>query len=117
VTAALIRLFLHEGYQILVAHSPAEAFELLASHRVGVILADQRMPEMSGIEFLSRAKRLYPEVVRIILSGHADLELIAEAFNQGAIYKYITKPWNDGEMLNSVKEAFLEHEGRRSRKF
>ncbi|MBU1691972.1 MAG: EAL domain-containing protein, partial [Gammaproteobacteria bacterium] len=112
VTAALTRQFRHEGYRILVAHSPAEAFELLASHRVGVILSDQGMPEMSGIEFLGRVKRLYPDVVRIVLSGHTDLKLIAEAFNQGAIYRYITKPWNDREMLDSVKEAFLEHEGR-----
>ncbi|BAN36087.1 hypothetical protein SCD_n02279 [Sulfuricella denitrificans skB26] len=112
VTAALTRQFSHEGYRILVAHSPTEAFELLASHRVGVILSDQGMPEMSGIEFLGRVKRLYPDVVRIVLSGHTDLELIAEAFNQGSIYKYITKPWNDREMLDSVKAAFLEHEGR-----
>ncbi|MDP3482721.1 MAG: response regulator, partial [Sulfuricella sp.] len=116
VTTALTRLFLHEGYQILVAHSPAEAFELLASHRVGVILSDQAMPEMSGIEFLSRIKRLYPEVMRMVLSGYTDLKLVAEAFNRGTIYKYITKPWDDGEMLSSVKEAFLEHEGRCSRK-
>jgi len=115
VTAALTRLFRSEGYQILAAHSPTEAFELLASHRVGVILSDQGMPEMSGIEFLSRAKRLYPDAVRIILSGHTDLKLIAEAFNRGAIYKYITKPWNDGEMLSIAKEAFLEHEDRCSR--
>ncbi|GAO37392.1 hypothetical protein SCT_2813 [Sulfuricella sp. T08] len=116
VTAALTRQFRHEGYRILVAHSPTEAFEQLASHRVGVILSDQGMSEMSGIEFLSRVKRLYPEVMRIVLSGYTDLKLIAEAFNQGAIYKYITKPWDDREMLNSVKEAFLEHEGLCSRK-
>ncbi len=112
ITAALTRLFRREGYQILVAHSPAEAFELLASHNVGVILSDQGMPEMSGIEFLSRVKRLYPDVVRIILSGYTDLKLIAEAFNQGAIYKYITKPWDDGEVLGIVREAFLALEMR-----
>ena len=115
ITAALTRLFRRVGYQILVAYSPAEAFELLATHQVGVILSDQGMPEMSGIEFLSRAKRLYPEVVRIILSGYTDLKLVAEAFNQGAIYKYITKPWDDREVLGIVREAFLEHEMRNSR--
>lgn len=116
ITAALTRLFRHEGYRVLVAHGPAEAFELLASHQVGVVLSDQSMPEMSGIEFLSRVKRMHPEVGRIILSGHADLKLIVEAFNQGAIYKYITKPWNDGEVLGAVREAFLEQEMRYSRK-
>jgi diguanylate cyclase (GGDEF)-like protein/PAS domain S-box-containing protein len=115
VTAALTRLFRHEGYQILVAHSPNEAFELLASHQVGVILSDQGMPEMSGIEFLSSVKRLYPEVMRIVLSGYTDLKLVADAFNQGAIYKYITKPWDDREVLGAVREAFLEQETRYSR--
>jgi diguanylate cyclase (GGDEF)-like protein/PAS domain S-box-containing protein len=116
VTAALTRLFRHEGYQILVAHSPAEAFELLACHQVGVILSDQGMPEMSGIEFLSRVKQMYPDVGRIILSGYTDLKLIAEAFNQGAIYKFITKPWNDKEVTSAVREVFLEQETRDSRK-
>ncbi|MDP2154988.1 MAG: EAL domain-containing protein, partial [Sulfuricella sp.] len=115
ITAALTRLFRHEGYQILVAHSPAEAFELLASHQVGVILSDQGMPEMSGIEFLSRVKRLHPEMMRIVLSGYTDLKLVADAFNQGAIYKYITKPWDDREVLNAVREAFLEQGMRYSR--
>lgn len=115
VTAALTRLFRREGYQILVAHSPAAAFELLASQRVGMVLSDQGMPEMSGIEFLSRVKRLYPDVMRIVLSGYTDLKLVAEAFNQGAIYKYITKPWDDGEVLGIVREAFLEREARDSR--
>lgn len=116
ITAALTRLLRREGYQILVAHSPAEAFELLASHKVGVILSDQGMPKMSGIEFLSRAKRLYPDTVRIILSGYADLKLVTEAFNQGAIYKYITKPWDDKEVIGAVREAFQEQEVRHSGK-
>ena len=116
ITAALTRLLRREGYQILVAHSPAEAFELLACPQVGVILSDQGMPQMSGIEFLSRAKRLYPDTVRIILSGYADLKLVAEAFNQGAIYKYITKPWDDKEVIGAVRDAFQEQEARHSGK-
>jgi EAL domain-containing protein (putative c-di-GMP-specific phosphodiesterase class I)/CheY-like chemotaxis protein len=115
VAAALTRLFRHESYQILVAHGTNEAFELLASYQVGVILSGQRMPEMSGIEFLRRVKRLYPKVMRIVLSGNTDLKLVADAFNQDTIYKYITKPWDDGEVLGAVREAFLEQEMRYSR--
>ncbi len=116
ITSALTRLLRREGYQILVAHHPTEAFELLATHPIGVILSDQGMPEMSGIEFFSRAKRLYPDVVRIIFSGYTDLKLVAEAFNQGSIYKYITKPWDDKEVVATVREAFLEQESRCSRR-
>jgi EAL domain-containing protein (putative c-di-GMP-specific phosphodiesterase class I)/CheY-like chemotaxis protein len=116
ITAALTRLLRREGYQILVAHSPADAFELLAVHQVGVILSDQGMPQMSGIEFLSRAKQLYPEAMRIVLSGNSDLKLVVEAFNQGAIYKYITKPWDDKEVIGAVRDAFQERESRHSGK-
>lgn len=116
ITAALSRLLRREGCQILVAHSPDEAFELLATHQVGVIVSDQGMPQMSGIEFLNRVKRLYPDTVRIVLSGYTDLKLVTEAFNQGAIYKYITKPWEEKEVLGAVREAFLEQEARNSGK-
>ncbi|MFH1493713.1 MAG: EAL domain-containing protein [Pseudomonadota bacterium] len=116
ITAALTRLLRREGYQILVAHSPADAFELLAVHQVGVILSDQGMPQMSGIEFLSRAKQLYPEAMRIVLSGNSDLKLVVEAFNKGAIYKYITKPWDDKEVIGAVRDAFQEREARLSGK-
>ncbi|MBZ0105493.1 MAG: EAL domain-containing protein [Sulfuricella denitrificans] len=116
VIAALTRLFRHEGYQILVAHNPGEAFELLASHRVGVILSDQCMPEMTGVELLRRVKRLYPDVVRIAMSGSLDQKLVADAFNQGAIYKYITKPWDNVEVITAIREAFLEQETYCSRK-
>ncbi len=110
VTAALSRLFQREGYRILLAHSPDEAFELLACHRVGVILSGEAMPEMSGIAFLGRVKGLYPGIRRIILSGNTDMKLVVEAFNRGAIFKYIARPWNDREILGSVREAFLEQE-------
>ncbi len=103
---ALRRLLRREGYRILATTSPQEAFELLAQHRVQVIISDQRMPEMSGTEFLSRVKQIYPDTVRIVLSGYTDLQSITEAINRGAIYRFLVKPWDDEELRQQVREAF-----------
>jgi len=106
VLASLHRLFRRDGYQILTAASPTEAFELLALHAVQVILCDQRMPAMSGTEFLSKVKELYPETIRIILSGYTGLEAVLDAINRGAIYRFYTKPWDDTQLRDNIRLAF-----------
>ncbi|GGC89259.1 hypothetical protein GCM10011396_40570 [Undibacterium terreum] len=106
----LTRLFQPDGYRILVAHTASRALEILAENEVAVIIADQRMPEMSGTEFLRLAKDIHPESVRMVLSGHADFDTIAEAINRGAIYKFMVKPWDDDMLIASVREAFRHHE-------
>ena len=85
-----------------------DAFELLAKHDVQVILSDQRMPEMSGTEFLSRVKDLYPNTIRLVLSGYTDLKSVTDAINQGAIYKFLTKPWDDDELRQNIAQSFHE---------
>jgi diguanylate cyclase (GGDEF)-like protein/PAS domain S-box-containing protein len=106
VLASLHRLFRRDGYQILTAASPAEAFELLALQAVQVILCDQRMPAMSGTEFLSKVKEMYPETIRIILSGYTGLEAVLDAINRGAIYRFYTKPWDDTQLRDNIRLAF-----------
>lgn len=108
---ALMRVLRREGYQIFTADNTELAFELLAQHPVQVILSDQRMPGMSGTEFLERAKMLYPNTVRIILSGYTDLASITEAINRGAIYHFMTKPWDDDKLRSEVREAFRVAQG------
>ena len=103
---AISRLFRREGYQLLTASSPAEGFELLAKHPVQVILCDQRMPDMSGSEFLGRVRQLYPDTVRLVLTGNTDLEAVTEAINKGAVFKFLTKPWDDDDLREQVREAF-----------
>jgi diguanylate cyclase (GGDEF)-like protein/PAS domain S-box-containing protein len=103
---SLRRLLRRESYEILTAASPAEAFDLLAKHKVHVIVSDQRMPAMNGTEFLSRVKRLYPETVRIVLSGYTDLESLKDAINCGAIYRFLVKPWDDDDLRQKIREAF-----------
>ncbi len=106
VINALSRLFRREGYRILTANSPAEAFDLLAKNTVQVIVSDQRMPDMTGTEFFSRVRQLYPATMRIVLTGYTDIDSVKDAINRGAIYKFLTKPWDDDELRDQIREAF-----------
>lgn len=110
ITASLFRLLRRDGYTILRANNGREGLELLAQHEVGVIISDQRMPEMTGTEFLSKARDLYPDTVRIVLSGYTELNSVTDAINRGAVYKFLTKPWEDDLLRANVEEAFQRHE-------
>ncbi len=110
IVAALTRLLRGSGYRILRAYSGKEGMEFLANNHVGVIVSDQRMPEMTGVEFFSRVKVLYPKTMRIVLSGYADLDSVKEAINRGAIYKFFTKPWDAETLCATVCEAFEHYE-------
>lgn len=99
-----------EGYHILSTTRPSEALDLLATHQVGVIISDQRMPEMNGIELLRKVRTLHPTTVRIMLTGHDDQDLTSAAINEGAVYKFITKPWDNEQLLGNVREAFRHHQ-------
>ena len=106
------RLFRRDGYRVLTANSVSEAFDLLASNPVQVIVSDQRMPDMSGTEFLGRVRDLYPDTIRMVLSGYTDVTTITEAINRGAIYRFLTKPWNDEELREHIHAAFRAFERR-----
>jgi DNA-binding NtrC family response regulator len=79
---------------------------MLALHAVQVIVCDQRMPAMSGTEFLSKVKEMYPETIRIILSGYTGLEAVLDSINRGAIYRFYTKPWDDTQLRDNIRLAF-----------
>jgi CheY-like chemotaxis protein len=106
VLRALVRLFRRDGYRIHTATRVEDAFELLAREPVQVILSDQRMPGTSGTEFLSQVKEMYPATVRLVLSGYTDLATVTDAINRGAIYRFLTKPWDDEELRRQVQDAF-----------
>lgn len=110
ITSALTRLLRRDGYTIYRAKSGSEGLALLEQHRFGVIISDQRMPEMTGTEFLSQVKELYPETVRIVLSGYTEFNSITDAINRGAIYKFLTKPWEDDLLRAHTQEAFQRYE-------
>src|SRR5690349_4159109 len=92
----LERLFRND-FNVLTAESGAEALSLLEQHDVALIIMDQRMPGMSGIELLKRTTAIRPHMVRIILTGYTDVESLVEAINSGQVYRYVTKPWNSGD--------------------
>lgn len=106
ILSALRRVFRRDGYRVLTATGGLEALGILADNAVDVIISDQRMPHMTGVEFLRQVKELYPETVRISLSGYTELQSITEAINEGAIYKFLTKPWDDDHLRANVVEAF-----------
>lgn len=110
ILSALTRTLRPQGYRILRAGSGREGLELLAHNEVGVIVSDQRMPEMTGVEFLKQVRDLYPDTVRIVLSGYTELTSITDAINRGAIYKFLTKPWEDDLLRANIEEAFQRHE-------
>lgn len=116
VLASLRRLLRRTEFEVLSTSDVDEAFSLLATCPVGVIVCDQRMPAMTGTEFLRRVRDLHPQTVRIVLSGYTDLKSVIDAVNRGAIYKFLTKPWDDDILLDSLRDAFrlfeMERENR-----
>jgi EAL domain-containing protein (putative c-di-GMP-specific phosphodiesterase class I)/FixJ family two-component response regulator len=109
ILRALRRVLRHEGYQVHLANTPSAAFELLAAYPMGVVLSDQRMPQMSGTDFLRKVKRLYPNTIRMVLSGYSELHTVQSAVNEGAIWKFLSKPWDDGELRQQIRDAFHEY--------
>jgi len=110
VVRGLRRIFYRSGYQVFTATSGLEALEIMASTPVQVIISDQMMPDMTGIQLLGRVKKIHPETVRIILSGFAELGTVTEAINHGEVWKFLTKPWSDDRMRQVVRQAFRHRE-------
>lgn len=105
ILSALRRLFRQNGYQINVAGSGAEGLQILETQEFDLVISDMRMPEMDGAQFLEQVYKRYPETVRILLTGYADITSTIEAVNKGQIYRYVSKPWNDQELLLTVHQA------------
>lgn len=104
---SLGRLF-REEYEVLTAESGQQALEVLGHHDVALLITDQRMPGMEGIELLKKTVPIRPRMVRMILTGYTDVDALVEAINCGQVYRYVTKPWNNEELRMTVKRA-LEH--------
>src|SRR4028119_1576228 len=85
-------------YRVLGATRPEDALNLLTTNDVHVVLSDQRMPEMNGVEFLSRVRDQHPDAVRLLFTGYADIKAVIDAINEGNIYRYVAKPWDPDEL-------------------
>lgn len=108
VIHALKRLLRKEPIEVLNAQNGREALSLMATHAVDILLTDHRMPQMLGIELLSVVKEKYPDTLRMILTGYADIDTIAECVNQGQIFKFFFKPWDDNQLILEIRQA-IEH--------
>jgi response regulator RpfG family c-di-GMP phosphodiesterase len=93
-------------FSTYVAISGNEALEILSSQQIHVIITDQRMPEMTGVQFLEKVIELYPDSIRILLTGYADIEAVIDAVNKGKIFHYLTKPWNEDELDLAISRAY-----------
>ena len=102
---AIRRLF-RKRYNVLVASTAGEATNILNTETVQVVLTDQRMPEMCGVDLLSEVRERHPEVIRMMLTGHTEMKIAVEAINRGEIFRLITKPWKEEELRTSLRQAF-----------
>ena len=105
ILSSLRRLFRPEGYRILTAESGPEGLELIAAERVDLVISDMRMPGMDGAAFLAHVRERSPDSVRILLTGYADINATVSAINEGEIYRYVAKPWDDRDMLLMVRDV------------
>ncbi len=117
VLSAIKRALLDEDYEIHTANSGLEGLSLLKNQKVKLVISDEKMPGMSGSEFLCEIKSLYPQTIRIMLTGHASIEAAMKAVNRGEIYRFFSKPWDDIELQLAIRSALdkydLEAENRR----
>lgn len=110
ILKAVQRLLRHEPWTVLTASRASEALELLERSPAQVVVSDQRMPEMSGVDLLSAIRTRHPDVVRMMLTGYTEMNVAVEAINRGEIYRLITKPWNDEELKATLRQAFDHHD-------
>lgn len=109
ITKALVRQF-KRRYNVFSTNSALEAISILEKEDINVIISDQRMPGMTGIEFFSSIKSRYPDIIKLILTGFTDINNVIDAINKGQVFRYITKPWNPEELDWTINEAFEKYE-------
>jgi response regulator RpfG family c-di-GMP phosphodiesterase len=109
ILSALRRLLRREPYDLITVNNAQDALRVLESRSVSVLIADYRMPRMTGTELLLEVQRRWPETLRIVLSGYSEVSAIISAINEGAVYKFITKPWNDEEIKLHIRRALEQH--------
>jgi response regulator RpfG family c-di-GMP phosphodiesterase len=101
---------LRREFRVLKAHSGQEGYQVMQEEEVHIIMTDQRMPQVTGVELLTKIKVRNPKAVRMLFTGYADLESIIAAINQGHVYHFLKKPWQPEELLEAVRQASMEYE-------
>lgn len=101
---------LRREFRVLKANSARDGYRIMQEEEVHIIMSDQRMPQMSGVELLAKVKSRYPQAVRMLFTGFADLESIIAAINQGHIFGFLKKPWQPEELESAVRQAAMEYD-------
>jgi PAS domain S-box-containing protein len=109
VLMAVRRLLRREPCRIITAKNGREALEIIRENDVQVILSDEKMPQMTGLQFLREAKQVRPEAIRLLLTGQVEVDVALRAINEGEVYRVLTKPWQNYELLGAVREALVRH--------
>ncbi len=105
-----LKALLRREFDLYTAESAQEALEILKQHKIHVIMTDQRMPEMTGVELLGRAHAEFPSAMRIVFTGYADIKAVVDAINTGGVYRYIVKPWDPDDLIDVLKDAAARYD-------
>ncbi|RYE20997.1 MAG: response regulator [Sphingobacteriaceae bacterium] len=97
-------------YHVITAINGADALQILEDQPIEIIITDQRMPNMTGSEFLEKVLEKHPDPMRILLTGYSDIAAVIEAVNRGKVFHYLTKPWNEEELDATIQKAFAKYE-------
>lgn len=97
---------LRRDYEIHISTNPVSALELIGQEDIAVVITDYKMPEMTGVEFLEKVRDQYPHTVRILISGHADIEAVIQSINKGEVFRFIRKPWHEEILISEINQAF-----------
>jgi response regulator RpfG family c-di-GMP phosphodiesterase len=101
---------LRREFRVLKANSAEEGYRIMQEEEVHIVMSDQRMPQITGVELLAKVKSRYPQAIRMLFTGFADLESIVAAINQGHVYQFLKKPWQPEELEGAVRQAAAEYE-------
>ena len=101
---------LRREFRVLKANSADEGYRMMLEEEVHIVMSDQRMPQISGVELLTKVKARHPQAIRMLFTGFADLESVIAAINQGHIFQFMKKPWQPEELLTAVRQAALEYD-------
>jgi response regulator RpfG family c-di-GMP phosphodiesterase len=110
ILSSFKRLLRNENYTILALDNPREVKSIMEHTVVSLIISDQRMPEINGLDLLKEAKELYPDTVRILLTGYADVQVAIKAINEGGVYRFISKPWSDEELRIAIRQSLAYYD-------
>jgi DNA-binding NtrC family response regulator len=101
---------LRREFRVLKAHSAEEGYRVMQDEEVHIVMSDQRMPQISGVELLTKVKARYPQAIRMLFTGFADLESVIAAINQGHVFQFLRKPWQPEDLLSAVRQASFEYD-------